>query len=299
MYELMLSNSLKKAPGSDDVGYMAIMPSYAGVASYGACTTLVVDDLEENLYLFGGYNATGALSKDFTVYNFALKKWIALPKTDLAETRYVAGGYVNDKIYYISRQFIRIFDIATGTWSSKTGVNTGWGYFEQAKACVVGTTIYLMGYSDVYANGTGLVAYDTLTNKFTLVSKWGTALKAYVAVNHIAGKLYCQPLNANSLDVYDLSTNTWEIAPLAINLVGSNSVVLGTDIYYFGATSTAPAYTEVWKLNTVNRELTKLPSLPRGVSQAFVVARVGKVAYIQMVITPPNTYGMITYVIDK
>lgn len=300
MLEQMLSTLIRNTgPNPGDVGYTTLLPSYETIADYGTASTLLVDDLGENLYLLGGYNKSSGLSKDFTVYNFLLKKWIALPKPDFTETRFLSMGYVQDKIYVVNRNFIKIFDIATGTWSSKTGVSsTEWGYFEQSQACVVGTKIYYMGHSADYAKGTGIVAYDTVANTFTLINRWGTALKSYVSVKHLNGKLYCSPVTANSVDVYDLTTNKWTIHPISVNITGANSLVYGNDIYYIGAIG--PNFKSVFKFDTITNTLTELPNLPYAISQPFVTASFGNTAFIQGIISEnPRTFGVRSYVLSK
>lgn len=303
MLEQMLTSvNMNTGPQPGEVGYVSTLPSYAGIGDYGAAATLLVDDLGENLYVLGGYNSAGGLSKDFTVYNFFLKKWIALPKIDLAETRHLSMGYVQDKIYVINRKYIRIFDIATGTWSSKTGVSSSqWGYFEQSQACVVGTKIYFMGHSTDYAKGTGIVSYDTVTNTFALVNRWGTALKSYVSVKHINGKLYCSPVTINSIDVYDITANTWTVYPISENIGAANSLAYGTDMYYFGtSTPAATPNKNVLKFDTITHTLTYLPVLPRAFTQPFITANAGNTAFIQGLVSDnPRTFGITTYVMAE
>eukprot|EP00455_Lapot_gusevi_P041775 TRINITY_DN4884_c0_g1_i1.p1 TRINITY_DN4884_c0_g1~~TRINITY_DN4884_c0_g1_i1.p1 ORF type:complete len:400 (-),score=150.85 TRINITY_DN4884_c0_g1_i1:192-1304(-) len=189
------------------------------------------------MYIGGGCNGNQTVSgicpsvtNYFTKYNFATNTWTVLTSMPRPRYRYSAS-IVGNKIYFVGGRTLSdsiisevdVYDISANAWTtlpSQRGVTD----FSDSVSFVSGTKMYVTGgYNANYdalnttvvldtADGTNLFRAGLVPNKPT---RSGDSMaefyngKAYVIGGFTSDDGFCRP--RNTLEVYDVASNTWTI----------------------------------------------------------------------------------------
>jgi len=229
-----------------------------------------------NIYVAGGYDASGFGVKILQAYNPATNTWST--KAPMTVARYnLAGEVLNNIFYSIGGQsfddkgWIEAFDLASNTWATKADMPTG--RYGLAAATVNGV-VYAIGgspnhqldYLEEQIFYSKVEAYNPTNNTWTSKADMPTGrfLLGAVAVNGIIYAIggYNATSTLATVEAFDPATNTWSTkAPMNtarygmyVGVVnGKIYVAGGSDINSLTATSSVESYdpvTNTWSLET-------------------------------------------------
>ena len=241
-----------------------------------------VAELDDKIYVIGGYPASRITVDTVQVYDSAPNTW-QLTTPLLLGVNHSMPAVVNGKIYVIGGQTdassayvntVQEFDPATTNWTFKASMPTS---RSAGAAAVIGDLIYVAGGRST-ATAQDFAVYNTTDNS------WQTLMKMPTGRNHLAacaidGKVYVTggrlgggftSAMTNILEVYDPALNQWTThAPMPTTRGGINGIAVNGDFFVFGGEGPAGVFDEMeMYVPTQNRwyELEPLPTAVHGVT---------------------------------
>lgn len=223
---------------------------------YGASATLI----EGKVYVIGG-QIRGSNVDLVEVYDPQTDSWgTPIVTGSFTPRRNFASVFINGKIYTLggdlgidaehrATDLVEVFDPKTNTWStlSSSGLSVP---LRAMKPIVIGSKIYAFGGIDDTGAVTPIVIFDVLTNTWTTPNTKGIFNSAggisVAMVNNkvhvFGGALGAYPnyVFRNSVDIFDLATNTWSTLSTTGHFtprIGATSAIINGKIYVLGGSN--------------------------------------------------------------
>lgn len=188
---------------------------------------MAVAELNEKIYVTGGYPASRVAVRTVQVYDTASNTWSLTTPLPIAVNHEMAAG-VNGKLYVIGGQTdagsaytntLFEYDPTTTNWIAKAPMPTS---RSAGAAAVIGNLIYVAGGRP--PQGQDFAVYDALNNQWTTLPNLPTG-RNHLAAVAIDGKIYVvggrlgsgfsSPMT-NVLEVFDPALGSWNNG-IAIN----------------------------------------------------------------------------------
>lgn len=254
-------------------------------------TDLAATNLNEMIYIIGGYDAAGEGMDSVEVYNATNNSWstsvasLPIPLNHPAVTThqgkiYVAGGYYYGEFDPSDQLFI--YDPTTNSWSEGSSMPTARG---SPNAHFVNGILYVIGGE---ANGEVLSineAYDPTTDEWVSKVPMPTARQhaASSVVNSsiyiIGGRVTNSLDNTDVVEKYDPATNQWtvDLAPMPSKRSGSAATTLNDSIYVFGGEQNEGTFNNNERYDPQSDTWTILNPMPTARHGLGVVSYDGKI----------------------
>ena len=157
---------------------------------------IVAGAVGTKIYLFGGYQSSGTMSKKIYVFDTTTNTIGTLGATLNTAAYFISAGAVGTKIYLFGGSegtnsylnTIQVFDTTTNTISTlSTTLPTAGHTFSVG---VVGTKIYLFGGSHSSGGKNTIYKFDTTTNTISTLSATLPAVMYHIAAGAVGTKIY-------------------------------------------------------------------------------------------------------------
>ena len=216
-------------------------------------------DYNGEIFVAGGLNADGVPHRTLEIYNVATGAWRAgapMPEARhhnaavrIGDKLYWTGGFIGGFPNWAGTTSLWQYDPATNTWTERAPMPEPRGGHAAAaingKIYVVGGT---RGHNDEDHTARNVLIYDPQTNS------WSSGALMQVGREHLAaaaigGKIYVvggrethnqgqfgsTTTNFNTLEAYDVATNTWQmLAPMPTARGGLFAAAHDAKLYVFG-----------------------------------------------------------------
>lgn len=237
-----LSDGMTGTPAEEIIGAMpAVDDAWTAIKPYPGGPVMDNSAVwhDGKIYSFGANTGAANYNRSF-VFDPVQDTWTALANMPTGRAKASAVS-VGGKIYLIGGwaatgvpiPSVDVFDPATGTWSTLSGV-TNPKPVSAGGAAVVDGKIYIVGgcLDGNCAKSNGTVVFNPVTSEFSLGANYPVNA-GWMGCGAISGKVYCAGGNGaagtlKSANVYNPATDTWSALPdLPIDLWGSAHAASG------------------------------------------------------------------------